>query len=143
MDQWQVEEIPDSDSLFYRVPVGWLPANQMPFPGIFQENKGSISTDWEEYSTANETRSRQGRPERFAVLRLIVAGIRAIDGMTVSHSPTQNVEGKPDNRAHSDVFGLEHPAPPINPEIGRKLRIRTELYQRFNTWEIPPGAPVE
>jgi len=139
MDLWQVEQIPDSDSLFYRFPVGVLRADRMPFPGMFRENRGSISTDWEKYSTANETRARQGRPERFAVLRLIVGGIRAIDGLTVSHSPTQNVEGLPDNRAHSDIFGLELPAPPANPDLGRKERIRTELHQRFNTWEIPPG----
>jgi hypothetical protein len=143
MDLWQVEEIPDCDCLFYRFPVGDLRANKRPFPGMFRENKGSISTDWERYSTANQTRSRQGRPERFAVLRMIVGSIRAIDGLTVSHSPTQNVEGLPDNQAHSDIFGMESPAPPTNPDFGRKLRIRTELHQRFNTWEIPPGAPIE
>ena len=143
MDLWQVEEIPDGDSLFYRFSVGQLRADRKPFPGMFRENKGSMSTDWEKYSTANETRKRQGRPEIFAVLRMIVGGIRAIDGLTVVHSPTQNVEGLPDNQAHSDVFGLGHPAPPTNPDFGRKLRIRTELHQRFHTWEIPPGAPVE
>jgi hypothetical protein len=143
MEQWLAEDLPDSDSLFYRFPVGDLRANRMPFPGMFRENRGSISTDWEKYSTANETRARQGRPERFAVLRMIIGGIRAIDGLTVNHSPTQNMEGLPDNRAHSDVFGLELPAPSTNPDIGRKLRIRMELYKRFNTWEIPPGAPFE
>lgn len=143
MDLWLVEEIPNSDSLFYRVPVCWLRVDQKPHIGIFRENEGSMSTDWKKYSTANETRARQGRPERFAVLRMVVSGIRAIDGLTVSHSPTQNVEGVPDNQAHTDVFGLEPPAPSTNPDFGRKLRIRTELHQRFNTWEIPPGAPVE
>ena len=143
MDLWQVEEIPDCDSLFYRFPVGDLPANRKPFPGMFRQNKGSISTDWERYSTASQTRARQGRPERFAVVRMIVGGIRAIDGLTVSHSPTQNIERLPDNRAHTDIFGMEPPAPPTNPDFGRKLRIRTELHQRFSTWEIPPGAPVE
>jgi hypothetical protein len=143
MDLWPVEELPDSASLFYRFPIGQLRANQKPFPGMFRENQGSISTDWEKYSTAKETRARQGRPEIFAVLRMNVGGIRAIEELTVIHSPTQNVEGLPDNRAHCDVFGLDPPVPPANLDFGRKLRIRTELHHRFNAWEIPPGAPVE
>jgi hypothetical protein len=60
MDAWPIEEIPDQDSLFYRVPVAWLrPADLNIIPGVFRENKGSISTDWDKYSTAAETRSRQ------------------------------------------------------------------------------------
>lgn len=141
MGKWQVEQIPDRDSLFYRFPVAQLPANRKPFPGMFRENKGSISTDWEKYSTATETRARQGRPERFAILRLLVGSVRQIAGLTVVHSPTQDVVGLPDNRAHSDIFGLQLPA--LNPDLGRKERIRTQLYKQFNTWEIPPGASTE
>src|ERR1035438_1043712 len=141
MDLWRVEEIPECDSLFYRFPIGQLRADRKPFPGMFRENRGSISADWEKYSTAEETRARQGRPEIFAILRLIVGGIREIDGLTVVHSPTQNVVELPDNRAHSGIFGMESPTM-SNPELGRKERIRTELHRRFNIWEIPPGAPV-
>lgn len=140
MSTWPVETIPDDAALFYRVPVAYLRADLKPAPGVFRENKGSISTDWEKYSTASETRARPGRPERFAVLRLVAGKIREIRGMRVSHSPIQNREGVSDNRAHTDVIGLESEG--SIPELGRKERIRTELYERFHEWEIPPNAPT-
>ena len=142
MSSWPVEEIPDQDSLFYRVSVGWVRPDLKVAPGIFRENKGSISTDWEKYSTASETRARPGKPQRFAILRLIAGPVREIDELTVSHSPVQNVGGNPDNRAHSDIFGLDAQASGTT-DLGRKEKIRTELKQRFNSWEIPPNAPVE
>lgn len=143
MNDWPVEEIPDADALFYRVPVGWLGPNHLrPPTGIFSENKGSMSTDWGKYSTAAETRARQGRPERFAVLKMIAGQVREVRGLTVIHSPTQNVEGLPDNRAHTDIFGLDTPAL-LTPDLSPKERIRVELYERFKVWEIAPNAPVE
>jgi hypothetical protein len=139
---WLVEEIPSNASLFYRFPVGQLrPDDPKPFPGMFRENRGSISTDWDKYSTAAQTRARQGGPERFAVLKMVVGGVREIRELRVVHSPIQNRVGLPDNRAHADIFGLDEVAPTV--ELGRKERIRTELYKRFNTWEIAPDAPVE
>ncbi len=141
MVSWPIEDIPNGDSLFYRIPISHLRPDRSPHPGIFRESKGSISTDWEKYSTAAQTRARPGRPERFAVMRLLVNGVRDIRELTVSHSPTQNIPDLLDNRAHTDIFGLEPPAD-AKPELGRKERIRTELYKRFNTWEIEPGAPV-
>lgn len=142
MSDWIIEDIPDQDSLFYRVPVGWLRRDMKVAPGVFSENKGSISTDWEKYSTAVETRSRQGRPERFAVLRMIVGKVREIEGMTVSHEPIQGVESQRDNQAHTSIYGLgSQIAGPA--DLGRKEKIRTKLYERFNVWEIAPNAPVE
>jgi hypothetical protein len=141
MRLWTVEEIPNEDSLFYRVPVSHLRSDRKPVPGNFRENKGSISTDWEKYSTAAETRARQGRPERFAVMRLSVGGVREINELTVVHSPTQNVESLPDNRAHTDIIGLESSEHDTH-DLGRKERIRTELYKRFHDWEIAPDSPI-
>jgi hypothetical protein len=142
MDAWPVEIIPDPDSLFYRVPVGWLkPGEIRVAPGHFRVNKGSMSCDWQKYSTAAETRSRQGAPERFAIIGMIAGKIREIDALSVVHSPIQGVEGLLDNRAHTSVLGLEHSA--ITGAIhGQKEKIRTELYVRFHTWEIEPHAPV-
>jgi hypothetical protein len=142
MSDWIVEDIPDQDSLFYRVPVGWLQRDMKVAPGVFKENKGSISTDWEKYSTAAETRSRQGGPERFAVLRMIVGKVKEIEYLTVSHSPIQGVEGQRDNRAHACIYGLESQVPGAA-DLGRKEKIRSELYERFKVWEITPNAPVE
>lgn len=140
---WEVENIPDPDSLFYRVPVGWLkPGDTRISPGLFKENKGSMSTDWEKYSTAAQTRLRPGRPERFAVIRMVAGTVREIDGLTVIHSPVQNINGQVDNRAHTSVFGLQTSS--YGPsDLGSKERIRTQLYLRFNTWEIPPGAQCD
>lgn len=140
MTSWPVEDIPNPDSLFYRVPVCWLRADKAA-PGVFRENKGSISTDWEKYSTAAETRSRPGRPERFAVLRMIVGKVKEIEELTVSHEPVQGVEGQPDNQAHTSIYGLESKI--VGPaDLGRKEKIRSELYERFKVWEIAPNAPV-
>lgn len=142
MATWPVEYIPDPDGLFYRIPVGWIAPDQKVAPGVFKENKGSISTDWEKYSTAPETRARPGRPERFAVVKMIAGEIRAIPELTVTHAPVQGIEGQPDNRAHTCIHGLELQNSGV-PDFGRKERIRTDLYKKFNTWEIPPNAPVE
>lgn len=142
MALWEAEQIPDADSLFYRVAVGWLKPGDIKIrPNLFKENKGSISTDWEKYSTAAQTRSRPGGGERFAVIRMVAGEVREIEGMTVVHSPVQNVSGQVDNQAHTSIFGLEASLGTI--ELGHKERVRTQLAQRFNTWEIPPGAPVE
>jgi hypothetical protein len=142
MNDWPVEEIPNPDSLFYRVSVGWLrPGDLKVAPGVFRENKGAISSDWEKYSTAIQTRSRQGRPERFAVIRMVAGSVREIDGLTVLHSPIQGAEGQIDNRAHTSILGLESPAS-TKPGLGRKEKIRTELQKRFGTWEIEPNAPT-
>jgi hypothetical protein len=142
MQNWPIEYIPDQASLFYRVPVSHLRPDRKPAPGNFRESGGSISTDWENYSTAAETRARPGRPERFAVIRLSVGGVREIEELTVSHSPVQPTGDSAGNRAHTDVLGLEE-NDVASPELGRKERIRTELHRRFHIWEIAPGTPVD
>jgi hypothetical protein len=142
MTVWPVEDIPDPDALFYRVPIGWLRPDLKVAPGVFRENKGSISVDWEKYSTPAETRARQGGPERFAVLRMITGQVREIQELTLVHSPIQNLVGQPDNRAHSSIFGLESDVFGIA-ALGRKEKIRTELHRRFNAWEIAPNTPID
>ena len=142
METWPVEDIPDPDDLYYRVSVGWLQADLRVHPGLFKENKGSMSTDWSKYSTAALTRGRQGRPEKYAVIKMVAGRVREIDELTVIHSPVQGVEGIEDNQAHADIFGLL-PKETDRPDPARLVRLRTALYQRFNTWEIAPNAPVE
>jgi hypothetical protein len=142
MSDWIIEDIPDQDSLFYRVPIGWLRSDLKVAPGVFKENKGSISTDWEKYSTAVETRSRQGRPERFAALRMVVSKVKEIEELSVSHEPIQGIGGQSDNQAHTSIYGLESQIAGPS-DLGRKEKIRTKLYKRFNVWEIAPNAPVE
>jgi hypothetical protein len=142
METWQIEDIPDSDSLYYRVSVGWLGTDLKIAPGLFRENRGSISTDWSKYSTAAQTRSRQGRPEKYAVIKMVAGQVREIDELSVIHSPVQGVEGIANNQAHADIFGLL-PKETDRPDLARQVRLRTALYQRFNRWEIAPNAPVD
>jgi hypothetical protein len=56
MSVWPVEEIPDPDSLFYRVPVGQLRGDLKVAAGNFRENKGSISSDWAKNLSVNSDR---------------------------------------------------------------------------------------
>lgn len=142
MEMWAIEEIPDPDSLFYRVSIRWLRKDLKVAPGLFSENKGSISSDWEKYSSPTDTRARQGRPEQYAVIRMVAGRVREIKELTIKHSPVHNVPGQVDNRAHTDIFGLLS-REGDRPDLGRKLRIRLALYERFSTWEIAPNAPVD
>ena len=101
-----------------------------------------MSTDWEKYSTAADTRARPKDPTRFAVLRLSVDCVRAIRGLTVSHDPVYEPDSTPPNinRAHCAVYGLETSSD-IS-EIGYELRIRLNLLEcAGDAWEIPPGTP--
>jgi hypothetical protein len=102
-----------------------------------------MSVDWERYSTADQTRARPGRPERFAVLRLSVSAISAIRDLTVKHEPIFKPNDLPPlvNRAHSGVYGLERGRVE---EIGYKERVRLALLDVVGSrWEIDPGAAVQ
>ena len=133
---WSIENIPDADILFLRVSRQWCP-DLLLHPGVFKENKGSMSVDWAKYCTSQDTRTRQGEPQRFGIVELIAGPVRRPPGiddhLTVNHEPTQGT-ALPDNRAHSAVYGIES-------DGKRKLRIRTALYKRFGTWLIHPDDP--
>jgi len=79
MTGWPIDPIPDQDSLFYRVPVAWLRADQKVQP--------SQRLRIGKYSTAAKTRERPGNAERFGVLKMLVGKIREIDGLVVARSP--------------------------------------------------------
>jgi hypothetical protein len=66
---------------------------------------------------------RAKRPEMNGIVALSVRGVRAIDGLTVEHTPI------PQNRAHTDVFGLSHDEP-------ERLMRRDSLCEICNTWLI-------
>jgi hypothetical protein len=123
---WPSEDIPNHHRLFLRVNVGHVPSGL--HPGIFRENKGSMSTDWEKYSTPEETRQRAPRPERTGVVGLNVGDIRAIAELSVMHSPVRS----PANRAHTDVFGI------VQPDPIETTRIRSLLFERCRGWLVEP-----
>ncbi len=78
-----------------------------------------MSTEWDRYSTPEETQHRGPKPsQEYGVIGLNVEGVRSFPPeMTVEHSPTE------DNRAHTDVIGEK------TPEARVKLR-------RLSTWQI-------
>ena len=68
-----------------------------------------MSTDWAQYSTPQETQSRakSSPPRDNGVLKLNVGGVRAIEGLSVQHTPLE------ENRAHTDVFGDKKANPKV------------------------------
>ncbi len=130
---WSVEDIPDSASLFYRVSKGWLNPNDPQLaPGVFREHEGSMSCDWDKYSTASETRARTGCPQDFGVIRLNAGGIGRIEGLRLEHDPDYPFK----NQAHYSVTGLG-PSKALDPIARARLTgVRVKLYEQFGSWEI-------
>jgi hypothetical protein len=97
---WDIETIPDGDFVFMRAHKSFIKDGEL-IPGVFQNRGEGMSTDWEKYSTAEQTRNRTLRspPGDNGVIKLSVAGIRNIEKLSVVHEPL------PDNRAHTEVFG--------------------------------------
>jgi|SRR5690242_5530869 len=111
---WPIEQIPDDSSLFFRIHKSYLQFGDELPPGVFRDQGGGMSTDWDKYSTAEETQKRVQRsaPEDNGVLSLNVGGVRQISPLTVEHTP------QPENRAHSEVFGDKKK----DPEVRLKLK---------------------
>lgn len=72
---WEAEHIPDDADVFMR-------AHRMFFrkrvlqPGVFWPHGGSMSVDWDKYSSPDDTRQRAQKPQDNAVISLPVGGIR-------------------------------------------------------------------
>ncbi len=91
------EDIPSADSVFMRAHETYFRDGDLQ-PGVFTSKEGpGMSVDWDRYSSEEQTRQRARKPEKNAVIRLSVGGIRKIDPLDVVHRP------EPDNRAHSEV----------------------------------------
>lgn len=119
INQWPQESIPDRDVLFMRVHRQWT-LDGSPTPGAFQDRDGGMSTDWSKYSTAQDTLKRARKPEMNGILKMQVEQVRKIPNQTVQHTP------KPENRAHTDVFGNKD-----------DVEVRL-LFSRICTWAISP-----
>ena len=100
MPDWQAEDIPDRDHLFMRVHIRTFARGGILSAGAFKNHGRGMSTDWDKYSTAVETRARgPNPPDEYWVVRMNVGEVRGVPGQTVEHSPL------PENRAHTDVIG--------------------------------------
>ncbi len=93
---WPVEEIPDVDLVFMRAHKDYFRDGDL-LPGVFREQDGSMSVDWNKYAAKEETKQRAKNPVNNAVMSLLVGGIRKIKDLDIKHIP------EPSNRAHSEV----------------------------------------
>jgi hypothetical protein len=100
--RWEVEEILDEDFLFMRVHQNYLDDDGEPIPGAFRNHPpktGGMSTDWQKYSTPEQTRARARQPTANIIVELLTGAVRKIPDQLVIHTPEVG------NRAHTDVFG--------------------------------------
>lgn len=118
-----VEDIPDTDVVYYRIHRsllvdGGIRGNCFREQGATEDlaRPRSISTDWSRYSSPKESRARAGRPLDNLIVSLAVGALRAIDELTVAHSPVAG------NRAHTDAFGVGR-----DPEIRDRPREMAEI----------------
>ena len=97
---WPVEYIPDGDDVFMRAHRAFFRKKKLQ-PGVFRPHDGGMSVDWQKYSSPEDTRQRAKVPEDNAVICLPVVEIRAINKLTVIHTPQTT------NRAHAEVLGFQ------------------------------------
>ncbi|MBK9338284.1 MAG: hypothetical protein IPM98_17715 [Lewinellaceae bacterium] len=124
---WTIEDIPDSDFLYYRIHKSFLVNGEL-IPGAFQERgEGAdrgMSTDWSKYSTAEETQQRSKIPVENGIGQFSVEAVRAIN-LEVTHAPIL------ENRSHSHIKGIPHEG-----QLKTKARL---LLKRICTWAIEPA----
>lgn len=112
---WPIELIPNEHFLFMRIHASYMKFGD-PL-GAFKDIEGGMSTDWEKYSTPQQTRDRARIPNQNGIVKLNAGKIRELQGMSVTHTP------EPMNQAHSEVFGEKTP------------EMRVKLY-RLSEWII-------
>ncbi len=114
---WEKEEIPNSSMLYMRVHWRDLGEDDTPNVGAFRDHGGSMSTDWDKYSTPQETLNRARVPRRNAVIEMNVEDVRSIPHQIVKHCPM------PENRAHTGVIGDKRGDPEVRIKFRRICRI--------------------
>jgi hypothetical protein len=86
---WPVEPLPSEHKLFFRVHDSYI-RNAKLIPGVFREqgdgDEKGMSTDWEKYSAAEETRARSKQPSKNSIGSFIVRDLLGI-GLRVVHAP--------------------------------------------------------
>lgn len=105
---WPIEDIPDADNLFMRVLSDHILEDGDLKDAAFQDRNG-MSTNWEKYATAAQTRHSQGRrpTSDYAVIALNAGAVRGLRPLRVQHSPIEPNQDLPGgNQAHTDILGL-------------------------------------
>lgn len=130
---WAQELVPNTGSLFYRVHIDLAPDGVLR-PNVFREKGNAMSTDWDKYSTPEETRDRAPTPRKNGIVALNAGIVRLIEGITVVHTPDA-IRG---NRAHTEVRGMRSAEDPA-----RKTMVREQLFRHFNAWRLQPQVLSE
>jgi len=103
-EAWDGENIPNEAYLYMRVHKMKIDSDGEPIPGAFKNlptSDDGMSTDWEKYSTPEETCQRGRVPLDNIVIRFLTGRVRNIPEQIVKHTPDK----ENNNRAHTDVFG--------------------------------------
>jgi hypothetical protein len=118
---WDIEQIPDEDSLYVRVHHSQISSKDyLPKETAFLNTPTTgpdLSSDWDKY--ANLTYCREvlasqknhngeyKNPAAFFYYKFRVLSLRELKAspQNVEHSPVYNIVGMPDNRAHSSIIG--------------------------------------
>jgi len=105
---WDIEDIPDADALYMRIHNADIDADGEPMPRAFRLRKdkdgvpeAGMSTDWNKYSTAEQSRQRARVPNDNAIISMNVGDVRSIPDQKVEHKPI------PENRSHSEISGVK------------------------------------
>jgi hypothetical protein len=104
---WPQETIPPDQRLFMRVERSFVKNGNF-IPGAFRNRpteQDGMSTDWERYSTPDQTRNRAAKPANNGVIEMLAGDVAGVPGQTVVHTP----DASRNNRAHTDVFGVKDP----------------------------------
>lgn len=129
---WDIEEIPDSDLLFYRIHKSEFRDGTV-IPGAFKERgegeERGMSTNWNKYSTPDLLINVATIPNDNAVVQFHVQKVREIGSLLVKHAPL------PNNRSHSHIIGI--------PKKGQlKTKVRAKL-QEIYEWTIQFNSEEE
>jgi hypothetical protein len=121
---YESEEIPDSNYLYRRIHKSQVDDQTgEPASSAFSNLGEGMSTDWEKYSTPEETRRRidaRHNPLDYGIVRLNAGNARGIENQEVKHTP------KDYNRSHTDIIG------------NKTLKIRHKI-KKVAEWICKPG----
>ena len=141
------EHIPDESFLFCRVHFNNISRDKSSKPSTFfntPRNGDNLSSDWDKYTSAQESRDRIGRQYKFGktefknksdffIYNFLAGNIRQITPeQRLEHDPLQNdpeIEGIPNNRSHSIIIGDK--GDKNDPEIRLK-------FVEIGSWAIGP-----
>jgi hypothetical protein len=121
MEDYPKEQIPNEASLYYRIHKTYIIDNEI-IPGAFQSKIDGMSTDWDKYSTPQQSLALSKNPADNGIVKFSVGLIRQQPSMDVEHDPQLY------NRAHSLIHGV-----PEKGELKTKVRL---LLKRICVWEI-------